>query len=286
MRTIGLFISDTHGGFKYGLMNPNVKIHDRDQEGNLYAYTPASTKVQQYFWELLLNGCEFVKQYANGDPIVVIHNGDATHGDKYPKLLVSTENADQPVIAISNMEPILSLPNIRSFRLVAGTDAHNFDEADAEKLIIREIKLLYPKINSELVTVGLGDIDGYEIEYSHQGAYPGSKHHLKGNVAHQFLRDRMTGELLAGKTPPGLYLYAHYHEYIFVSETISIGDKDYTSNLITMPSFNFVNLWATAATRAQSRFTHGVVVIEIMDGKLTDVKRLTQTIDRRTKERL
>lgn len=283
-RTIGLFISDTHAGFKFGLMNPNVKLYDTDENGNIKTYTPNSTAVQKYFWQLFCDGCNFVEKYANGDPIVAIHFGDITHGIKYPKTLVSTEIADQPIIAVYNTGPILSLPGVRSFRLTAGTDAHNFDDANAEKMVINNLKLLYPMINMELVTHGLGIIDGVEIEYAHQGPYTGSRMHLKGNIAHQYLRDKMTAELLAGKTPPRLYVYGHYHEFILVTETVSIGNDDYTSSLMVMPSFNFPNLWTTAQTRAQSRFTHGIVAIEIIDGKLTDVKRLTQTIDRRTKE--
>lgn len=284
MRTIGLCISDTHGGFKLGLMNPDVKLHEEDEAGNITTYTPKSTAVQKYFWQLLLDGCKAIEQFANGDPIVIIHFGDATHGNKYPRTLVTTELADQPIIAISNMQPLMSLPNVRTFRLVAGTDAHNFDDSSAEKLIISNIKLMYPDINSELVTHGLGNIDGVTIEYAHQGPFTGSRQHLKGNIAHQYLRDKMTSELLGGRTPPTLYGYGHYHEWIRVAETVSVGDKDYTSTLFVMPSFNFPNLWTTAATRAQSRFTHGIVALEIIDGKLTDIRRFTRTIDRRTKE--
>jgi hypothetical protein len=286
MRTIGLCISDTHGGFKLGLMNPNVELHDRDEEGNLVPYTPEPTAVQKYFWHLYTRGIKAVEEFANGDPIVVIHFGDATHGNKYPKTLVSTELADQPAIAIANMEPVLSLPNVRSFRLVAGTDAHNFDDSSAEKIIIDNLKLRYPKVNCETVEVGLASIDGVDIEYAHQGAFTGSRQHLKGNIAHQFLRDKMTIELMAGKTPPRLYGYGHYHEWIWVSETVSVGDNDYISTLFVMPSFNFPNMWTTATTRGQARFTHGVVALEIVDGNLIGYKRYTRTIDRRTKEKL
>jgi len=284
MRTVVLCISDTHAGFKLGLMNPEVELYDSDEDGNLIPYTPQSTAVQKYFWKLLLQGCEAVKLLANGDPIVVIHFGDATHGDRYPKALVTTEIADQPVIAISNMRPILSLPNVKTFRLTAGTEAHNFDEANAEKIIINNVKLLYPEIDCELVTHGLYNIDGFDIEYAHQGPFTGSRQHLKGNIAHQYLRDKMTTELLAGKIPPRLYGYGHYHEWIYVTETISVGDKDYTSSLFVMPSFNFPNLWATAATRAQSRFTHGIVAFEFINGVPTDIRRFTKTVDRRTRE--
>jgi hypothetical protein len=286
MRTIGMFIADTHGGFKLGLMNPNVVLYDRNEEGDLVPYHPRPTAVQEYFWNLLLQGVEAVVKFAHGDPIVVIHYGDATHGDKYPKTLVSTEIADQPAIAVANMEPMLSLPNVRSFRLAVGTDAHNFDDGNAERIIINDLKLRYPNIDCGMVEVGLGDIDGVDIEYAHQGAWTGARHHLKGNIAHQFLRDKMTIELMAGHTPPRLYGYGHYHEWIWVTETISVGDIDHTSTLFVIPSFNFPNMWTTAMTRGQARFTHGLVAIEVIDGKLTDYKRFTRTIDRRTKEKL
>lgn len=285
MRTILLCIADTHAGFKLGLMNPNVTLYDRDVEGNYHPYTPASTAVQEHFWTLLLQGCEATNLLAKGDQIVVIHYGDACHGDKYAKTLVSTELADQPAIAISNMQPILSLPNVRTFRLVMGTDAHNFDDGNAEKIIIDNLKLKYPQINCEIVMQGLGNVDGVEIEYAHKGPFPGSKHHLKGNIAHQWLRDRMTQELLHGKIPPRLYGFGHYHEWIYVTETVSVDDKDYTSSVFVMPSFNFPNLWTSAQTQEKSRYTHGIVVFEIIDGEIVgNPKRFTKTVDVRTKE--
>ena len=284
MRTILMCISDTHAGFKLGLMNPEVILYDRDEQGNSYPYTPGSTAVQKYFWKLLLDGCKAVKQFANGDPIVVIHFGDATHGDRYAKTLVTTELADQPAIAVSNMQPILSLPNVRSFRLVVGTDAHNFDDGNAERLIIKELKPLYPDINCEMVTQGLGTINEVGIEYFHKGPYMGSAHHLMGNIAHQFLRNRMTQELLSGNIPPRLYGSGHWHEWIYVTETISVKEKDYTSSLFIMPSFNFPNLYTVAQTRGKSRFIHGIVAFEIIDGMLINYKRFTKTVDVRTKE--
>src|SRR3990167_9135666 len=167
MRTIVLCISDTHGGFKLGLMNPKVKLIDWDEEGNPITFTPESTAIQKYFWKLFTDGCKALELFARGDSIVAMHFGDATHGYKYPKTLVTTELADQPAIAISNFEPILTLPNVRSCRLVAGTDAHNFDDANAEKLIINNLKLLYPDVSCGLVVHGLADVDGVEIEYAH-----------------------------------------------------------------------------------------------------------------------
>lgn len=285
MRTILMCIADTHAGFKLGLMNPYVTLYDRDEEGNLYPYTPQSTAIQDYFWELLVQGCKAVELFARGDPIVVIHYGDATHGMKYPKLLVTTELADQPIIAISNMIPILSLPNVRSFRLVAGTDAHNLDDGNMERLIINGLKLTYPHISSELVMQGLATVGGVDIEYAHKGPYMGSRHHLIGNIGHQHLRDRMTQELLYGKTPPRLYGYGHFHEFMYVTETISVGEKDYVSSAFVMPSFNFPNLYTVAQTRAKARYVHGILAFEIIDGEIIGMpKRFTKTVDVRTKE--
>ena len=182
------------------------------------------------------------------------------------------------------MQPILSLPNVRSFRLIAGTDVHNFDDANAEKLIISNLKLLYPDINIGMVSQGIGDVDGVEIEYSHKGPFIGSRHHLIGNIAHQHLRDRMTQDLLYGKPPPRLYGYGHFHEWGYITETISVGNKDYTSSLFIMPSFNFPNLWTVAQTRAKPRYIHGIIAFEIIDGNLIGYKRFTKTVDVRTRE--
>ncbi len=51
MRSILAFLSDTHGGCKFGLCNPDTVLHDEDENGNLVEYHTTLTATQRYIWE-------------------------------------------------------------------------------------------------------------------------------------------------------------------------------------------------------------------------------------------
>ena len=50
MRSILAFLSDTHGGCKFGLCNPETVLYDEDEQGNMVPYNPALTATQKFIW--------------------------------------------------------------------------------------------------------------------------------------------------------------------------------------------------------------------------------------------
>jgi hypothetical protein len=60
--------------------------------------------------------------------------------------------------------------------------------------------------------------------------------------------------------------------------------KNYFSELFILPSYSMLNDHAMQATQSQNELTHGMLVIEIEDGKVLRKHRLYETIDVRTQE--
>jgi hypothetical protein len=261
-------------------MNPKVTLYDETENGQLVPFTPTPTASQTYLWKLYTGGIKAALRFANGDDVIVLHDGDLTQGDKHPEQMVSTRKADHIEIAVANLEPWFEYPNVKHMKLAAGTSAHNFGEATAE---ILASKLLASKHLDRQVTVcyhGLMDYNGVTVDYAHHGPHPGSRIHLTGNTARFYLRDLMLLEICAGRIPPALVLRAHYHQHI--DETVTVGK--YKSRIICLPSYCMLGDYAIQRTQSASQITNGMIVFAITDGQVIAVREFVNTIDVRTRE--
>lgn len=287
MRTVVAVVSDTHGGHKLGLLNPETVLYEENESGDLVPYTPELTATQEYLWKAYLDDMAEVWSWANGDRLVLIHNGDATQGLKYIDHLVSTRLADQITIGVMNLRPWFDQAGVTVARIAKGTGSHVMGEGSSEILIGQQLAALYPEADVQVVYHGLLDIDGVELDYAHHGPYPGSRHWLKGNVARYDLRSLMLSELSAGKVPARVMLRSHYHEWI-PEETLGIEflGETYRSTLVMTPSYCGLGAHGHQSTRSTARQTHGMVAIEVIDGRLGEIRPLKRTLDLRTKERL
>ena len=282
-RTALVDLSDTHGGHRLGLLNPDVTLYDETEDGFLVPFTPKLTASQEYLWELYQQNIAFVANM-KADEVIVIHDGDLTQGNKYPQQLVSTRLADQIEIGLTNLEPWFELPNMRVMRIVAGTQSHNFSEASAEITVANSLRRSYKDHDIKVLYHGLSRIGGLQVDYSHHGPFPGSRTWLRGNEARYYLRSLMMEEIMGGRVPPRLVLRAHYHTYVEETLTIQVGNKFYTSTLVVNPSFCMMGDYARQAARSPAGITNGLIVFEIIDGELYKIHRLTRSIDVRTKE--
>jgi hypothetical protein len=279
-------LSDTHGGHRLGLLNPETTCYDETENGQLVPYTPKLTASQVYLWELYQQNIEYVQRLAGEDEIILLHNGDLAQGNKYPQQLVSDRMADQIEIAVKNLEPWFALPGLEKVRIVAGTGSHNFQQASAEIIVATSLQRQYAGHDIKMLYHGLADIDGLGVDYAHHGPFPGSRKWLKGNEARYYLRSIMMDDIMSGKTPPRLVLRAHYHEWIKETLEITVGNKTYESTLVITPSFCMVGDYAMQAVRSPNGITNGMAAFEIVDGELIRVHRLTKSLDIRTRETL
>jgi hypothetical protein len=265
-------LSDEHAGFKLGMLNPASDLIDGP-------YKPSAS--QEYLWALKLNAAKFIKLFAAGAPITVIHCGDPAHGVKYPTELVSTAPIDQIRIAVANWTPVLSLPNVARVRCATSTEAHSMGESSTDHLIADVIRERYPKIDITVNHHGLIDIDGYQIDYAHHGPGPGSRAWLAGNISRYYLTDIMLRSALNETRPPDLVLRGHMHSY--TDETVAKGK--HRSRIVTLPALCMPGRHALQVTQSIPSVTVGMMVFKLDNGRLIDERALFQTIDLRAREK-
>lgn len=286
-RLILLHISDSHGGHKHGLLNPATILEDEDPFGNLTPWKPALTEYQRYLWyDIYQPAIDRAVEIAAGDEVIPLHTGDPIHGDKHPEHLISTRKSDQVEIGVSNMRPALRQPNVLTVRLAASTGAHAFGEGSGDILIARQLAAEFPKTDIKTVQHGLASIASTPIDYSHHGPYTGSRNWLKGNSARYYLRDLMMEEIMQGNRPPTLVLRGHYHDPIWETVRIWYQGELITSHIIIAPPLCGLSYWTHQAVKSKFILRAGVMIYELVDGKLVDIYPIVKTLDIRTKEEL
>ncbi len=286
MRRLVLVLSDTHAGHRFGLMNPAVELPEEDHEGKVVWYTPRPSEYQEFLWEVYTDGIRFLQELAHGDEIVVVHNGDATQGMRFPQHWVSSRLADQVIIAVANLDVLAGLPEVRIVRLTKGTGSHVFEEGSSEILIAQQLQERHPERDVECVYHGLLDVDGVTIDYAHHGPSPGLREWTRGNVARHYLRSEMYSQMLHGERPARVVMRSHMHTYTRETLQELSGDRVYTSDLIITPAFCGLGDHGHRATRSAYEIRHGFVVLEIVDGQLVEIHPLLTRVDLRTKERV
>lgn len=278
-RRIVAALADLHSGHKLGLMDPETVLPSDDGP-----YTPSTTATQRYLWGLYQEYIGQVVELAAGDDIVLFHNGDLMHGDRYPEQLVSTRKADFVLIAARNLRPWMRVPNVKALRILLGTAAHNFGEGSAEILVAEMLAGQCPKLDVRAYYHGLVGVGGVEFDVSHHGPYPGSRKWLEGNSLRYYLRSLMMDELLDGREPPRVVLRAHYHRYLRETVRVEVRDRTYENDIVLLPSFCGLGGYAHQRARSVHKQTHGLVAFEIVGGRLVDIYPFKKTLDVRTKE--
>lgn len=279
MRKIWCFITDTHGGHKLGLMNPDVELTDENQDGDRTPYTPEPTAMQEYLWEMYTQDLNSVTELADGDPIIVSHGGDMCHGNKYPDQLVNTQLASQIIIAVANLQPVLSLPNLEALRIVEGTGAHGFGEGSAEALVCQQVKASHPNLDTLVLRHGKPTVQRVTLDYAHHGPGAGIREWTKGNQARYYLKSIVLSELAAGNAPPMVVLRGHVHEFVW--ETVRIRGKEY--HIIIAPPYCGMSEHGQQATRSKYEIHSGLIALDIEDDHVT-IHPFWRYKDMRTRE--
>jgi len=282
-RLILVGLSDTHAGHKLGLCNPNVLLQ-QIENGEVKWASPQISETQKWMWETYQWGIEEIKTLAGKDDIVLIHNGDPTHGKAGFLDLMSSRMSDQVLIAESNFEEWTKLKNLRAIRFAVGTGIHEMGEGSTSLLINNYLTGKYPKLNTNVVYHGVLSLGDFAVDFSHHGPNTGSRAWLTGNEMRYYLRSIMMKELMEGKKPADLYLRGHYHTYVREYLEIAANGNVYESWIVLLPGFTFKDDYTRRATRSEYKQTVGMVAFELLDGHLYRTHKLAKTIDIRTRE--
>ena len=257
MRHVVAVIADEHGGSRLGLLNPETRLTDE----NGAEYQPTLLKTQEWLWESHIDAILETLEFANDDPIYLVHNGDICQGSKHGTV-VSPLAVDQVTIALCNLDPWLQWGNVERLYLIEGTQAHDFTGGTAEKLVLQALKDdLYVRYTPHLrlrVEEALFDI-------AHHGSHPGGRVWLRGNPARFDLRDAMLSEILRGQPVPNLYVRAHYHQPIDELTTLEGG---HSSRVMIVPSWQAADQFVRKVAKSPARICCGMAAIEVIDGQI------------------
>lgn len=284
-RLVVVLLSDTHAGHKLGLLNPEITLLDEVGE----PYSPGLNHTQRYLWDLYIEHLDNVAEIAGRSPVLLLHNGDVTQGDKYPSHLTLPLISDQVIAASTNLRPWFEDRRIRlhAVRVIVGTASHTW-EASSEVLVAQRLAQMYPKVDVKPLyhaSIVLTGQAGQVIDVAHHGPFPGGRKWLRGNSARYYLRSAMMAELVDGETPPRLYARAHYHEWVRETVRIRRNGQDVVSDLVITPSYSGIDDYVRRATRSKRRIDHGLVVC-VFERGLCEIIPLYRELDIRTREEL
>lgn len=286
VRKLAVLLSDTHAGHKLALLNPTTQLWQEDEEGNLHPYNPRLTAVQEYLWDLYNRHIDRTLLLAHNDPLVVLHVGDSTWGQKYIHQLVSTSPADQVAMAVANLRGWLDIPDVKTLRLAHSTQSHAFYEGTSDILIAEQLAGMYPGRGVRAFSHARFDIDGVLFDVAHHGPTPGSRKWLEGNEFRYYIRSLAMQDLLRGETPPRVVVRAHYHKYVRETVRIQANGHEYVVDGVILPSYCGLTDFGRQAVKSPFILSNGLVVAEVVAGRLVELHPFVQTIDLRTKERL
>ena len=208
-------------------------------------------------------------------------------GHKHATLQVGSRRADQLLIAIANQAPVLSLPNIREARFIAGTEAHDGMGASEVVSVVDTLRKVYDKVRFKVLYHGVLNIDGCRIDYAHHGPHPGSRTWLSGNSLSWYLRDLVIDEWTRhNRQHARVTTRAHQHEYRHVVHVACLAGQEHQFDGILLPSWCGIGDYARKVTRSAISQRFGMVALEIVGGELQAVHPMLHEIDLRMEESL
>lgn len=289
-RRILAVFSDTHAGDKYGLLNPKatrVVEVPVDQDGGtgtkLVEWPVDPNPFQAWLWGVYEKNIKKTMDLADGDDVMVVHNGDLTQGWKYPSEMLD-DMGSQMLLGTANMMPWFEFPNVKWFKLIWGTASHIFGNGSSPRIIHRILKQSYPKVDVSLSKHSILDFGGVVFDVAHHGPGGGIRNWTRGNVARYYLTSLILDYLEDGKDPPDVVIRSHYH--VKVEESITKFNKSgrVRSTIVVTPSYQGLNEYSRQVTKSVGKSVNGHVAFEIINGKLHDIHWHDDTRDVREME--
>jgi len=283
-----LAMSDLHAGHAGGLACPDTEFDDFDKDQKPIRTPIALREIQEFIWnDLYVKWLEQIRDITTQKsqfglkkekhPMIVIVNGDVCHGNRYASEIDYAPIEDQVTIAADALKFIRRYLNVERYLLSFSTESHNFGPGTADKLV--KAFVVDEGIDAMTVHHGLLDVQGVTVDFAHHGPNPGYRIWLKGNVPRFYARDIMLEELANKCDPPDIVLRSHFHEYS--RERVMIGG--YETEMIVTPPMSYITYYARQATKSRSRISIGMVLIEIIDGRVGRIIPFQEKLDVRTK---
>jgi hypothetical protein len=200
-------ISDTHFGSTLALMPPGIMLDDEQ--------TIELSPVQKKLWGMWHEFWDWIEERLDGEPFILVHNGDIVDGSHHGTTTVVTNNLTiQQRIAKVGMERPLQLCS--AYYQIRGTEAHVGQSACSEESIAEHLGAVQlpnggPYSRWQL-WVELGD---ELIHFSHHIGTTSSTSYESSAV----MREIVAAFVEAGQwgvRPPTMVVRSHRHRYIEV----------------------------------------------------------------------
>lgn len=272
-------LSDLHCGHRLGLLAPGTELLDPSSQPEEPGYwVPSLGPTQVYLWDLYR--AQMGAVLARGYDVVLVVNGDLTHGVKYGAGVFTNSIYDQCVVAEWCLDPWLE-GGVRTVRIVRGTASHTVD-GSTESMIARSLGARYPKADVGIAGHGLFTIGGVRFDVAHHGPSQGIREWTSGNQCRYYLRSLMFGEIGRGRTPPDWVIRSHYHGFMPAERVHAAG---HTSEIVLTPCFCGMSDHGRQATRSAFIQTHGLIVFAIEEGRCA-MEAMIESLDLRERETL
>jgi len=279
-------LADTHAGHKLALCNPETRWEDEDAQGGRIWTGPTLTETQKWLWGRYEEQRGRLLEFAHGDEVLPIHNGDITWGVKYPEQLVSSRMDVQLTIGYYNLLPWLQQENVKTVRLMHGTASHEFGLGSSSRQIAQMLGMGFPSKDVATARHGLLSVSGLGFDCAHHGPTSGIRQWTVGNQLRLYTRSLMRDELDRGRKPPKIMVRAHYHTFVHETVRIQAGGVGHVTEALVLPGYCGMTHYAVQATRSAYLLSCGMVAVEVVDGVLGQIVPFTETLDIRTEETL
>lgn len=283
-REVIAFFSDTQAGGADSLCPSDIALYKFDIDGEPHEWYPTLTPAQVRLWNRYEDNIEEVVDFAEGDPLTVVHLGDICQGDKWGRELMTSSKANQVLIAIGIMNEWLELPNLKRVRLISGTDVHEFGEHSAVQLVTSSLQSDHPDHDIRWYHHGLANLGGFDIDFAHHGPGKGKRKWLEMSNAGWYLRDIVFKEIFEGRRPPRLVIRAHKHLFGMGSVSFFTGEGLVRSDIIILPPYQAMSIYARRVSLSEHLVHHGMVAVEVIDGELGRIMPFVKQYDVRTRE--
>jgi hypothetical protein len=211
-----VIISDQHFGCRFGLCPPGGARLD---DGGRYTPSALQRVVWDWwreFWE------EFVPQATNGEPYLVVNNGDVIDGCHHHSTTQISHNiADQKALAVAVLRDVVQRCEGRYYH-VRGTEAHVGQSAVYEEEVAEQLGARPNQFGQHARWELWLNLCGHLIHFLHHIGTTGSSHHeasaVNAELAHEFTEAARYGERI-----PSVVVRSHRHRCIEVRLPIKGG---------------------------------------------------------------
>lgn len=293
-RQIVSVFSDTHAGHDLGLMSPKtmdiVPVPTKNQDGKTtqeWIARPVNlTPYQSWLWhEVYTPNIKATFDFANGDPVTVVHNGDLSQGVKYIDKHVSVDTALQMFAATANLMPWFEYKNLKAFRVIWGTDSHIFGDNSTPRIVTEMLKKDYPKVDIKQTAHSLLDVGGVLLDIAHHGPSGGIRNWTEPNMFMYYTRSLMADAIDRDMRPPDAVIRSHFHRRIEGTLTKFYAKYGRVRTwYLLLPSYQGMNGYARQRSRSADMVLNGHVDLEIINGVLHDIIWRVTAVDQKTYE--